>query len=377
MEGINTNRELDFFNAISNSDVELVKHLTIDSPELLRSRNYSCFGATPLTQCSNHEDTFMIDTLIDLGADLDQASDWWAGPWNPIQSALSCGNDKLANYFASRGATIDVHEAAGLNQIDRLKDLLNKDQRLVDKRGGDGCFPLHFAASEEVVDILLTHGADINGRDIDHYSTATQYLAPFRPAIVKYLFDKGAEADIFTAVLIGDKERFDTLSAAYPSLQNYKINQDTFPPGPDHDVHNVLTFHIGLDANLLHTAAIGKQINMIEHLVNAGISPDSRGGYDESTAMHMVAWRDYVEVAKALKAVGADIDLRSGSIHDNTPAGWAIVGGSPHVFCFLIDQGAIIQPYFKESIEAGLKGEFLKYKKVPLENYKIMLDKIS
>ena len=107
------------------------------------------------------------------------------------------------------------------------------------------------------------------------------------------------------------------------------------------------------------------------------IRDSSRGGYDDSTSMHMVAWRDELAVAKKLVELGAEIDLRSGKIHNNTPAGWAIVGGSPNVFCYLIDQGAVIQDYFESDIKAGLAGEFQKYKQVPLSNFQVMLDRIS
>ena len=373
----NNQQEKDFFTAIDLGQYDDVKAMAQKDASLLTAYHYNCFGGTPITICSNHTDTKMIDLLLDLGADIDQASDWWAGPWNPIQSALSCGNVDLAEYFAKKGASIGVHEAAGLNQLEQLKRLLKENPSLVNQRGGDGCFPLHFAATTEVVDVLIDYKADLDARDIDHHSTAAQYLAPHRPKVVKHLFDKGATADIFSVALVGDTQRFDSMLAADPSLLDKKINQEFFPPGPEHNVHNVLTYSVGQDSNLLHTAVIGKQLDMLEPIVKAGLSIDSRGGYDDSTSMHMVAWRDELAVAKKLVELGAEIDLRSGKIHNNTPAGWAIVGGSPNVFCYLIDQGAVIQDYFESDIKAGLAGEFQKYKQVPLSNFQVMLDRIS
>jgi len=374
---VNTNEEKDFFNAIDNSQFDEVNRMAKANPTLLTAYHYNCFGGTPLTVCANQQEYSMIDLLIDLGADVNQASDWWAGPWNPIQTSLSCGNYKLAKHFVDQGAIVGAHEAAGLDDMERLTQLLIKDPSLVHQRGGDGCLPLHFAASREIVDILINYGADLDARDIDHYSTASQYLAPHQPQVVKYLFEKGAMPDIFTLAMIGDVDKLKPIILDDPTLLHKVINQEFFPPSPAHDVHNVLSFTVGGNSNLLHTAAIGRQVDMMHYLVNAGISVDSRGGYDKSTAMHMVAWRDYVDVAQQLVKDGANIDLRSGEIHNNTPAGWAIVGGSPDVFCFLIDQGAVVQDYFESDIRAGLNGEFQKYKQVPLTNFERMLEKIS
>ncbi len=57
-----------------------------------------------------------------------------------------------------------------------------------------------------------------------------------------------------------------------------------------------------------------------------------RGGYDQATALHTAAWCNCVRAAEALLDQGADINIRSGRIHNNSPAGWAIVSGAEAVF---------------------------------------------
>ena len=50
--------------------------------------------------------------------------------------------------------------------------------------------------------LLLEHGAYINARDIDHESTAVQYMVsirPYRHDVAGYLIIRGAEADILSA----------------------------------------------------------------------------------------------------------------------------------------------------------------------------------
>ena len=374
---VNSPDEIEWFNAIKNDDQELVRDKVKKDPSLLQAFDYNAFGGTPITIICSTERKEMIDLLIDLGADINRKSDWPMGPWNPVQIALNHGDEEMANHLVSRGAAIGVHEAAGLDMPAMLDDILRLHPEKVHDRGGDGCTPLHFATSIQVVDRLLSYGAELDARDIDHHSTAAQYLAQHKPLIAKYLFDRGAQADIFSVVLIGDEERFDQMVQTNPELLQNKINQETFPPGAEFDVHNILTFIVGLNANLLHTAAVGSQLNLLEKLVTLGIEIDSTGGYDDSTALHMAAWRNDLPVAEKLIKLGASIDKRSGKIHNNTPAGWAIVGGSAEVFCYLIDQGAEVQDYFAKDIKAGLRGEFQKYQHVPLANFELMLEKMS
>ena len=101
---------------------------------------------------------------------------------------------------------------------------------------------------------------------------------------------------------------------------------------------------------------------MIDLFVEAGIDADATGGYDESTPLHSAAWNDSLEVAKKLVAAGADINKRSGEIHNNSPAGWAIVAGSADVFNYLMDQGAEKLDHFMADAQASARGKHLQYK---------------
>jgi len=67
---------------------------------------------------------------------------------------------------------------------DELKKLVSANPEVVHARGGDGQTPLHFAATVEIAEYLLDHGADIDARDIDHESTPAQYMVRKRQEIV-------------------------------------------------------------------------------------------------------------------------------------------------------------------------------------------------
>jgi ankyrin repeat protein len=372
----NTAQETEFFDAIKHGRRDEVRALVGQTPGLLQARDDCSFGGTALNISIFRHDRGMIDTLLELGADPNDQSDWWAGPWNAMQSALQSGQPELAEYLVRQGATVGVHEAAGLSRVRDLKTLLEQDPARVHQRGGDGCMPLHFAGSTEVVDVLIDNGADIDARDIDHYSTAAQYLAKSQPEVTRYLFSRGATADIFSAIMADDLPVLRRLIESDPQVLQQRINRETFPPGPDHEVDNIMTFTIGHNATPMHAAATAERLDMIDLMVESGINVDATGGYDDSSSMHLAAWNDSLKVAKKLVERGADINKRSGKIHNNSPAGWAIVAGSVDVFNFLIDRGAEQLDHFLVDAEASTRGDNLQFKCVPMENYQRILTRL-
>src|SRR5438093_1538682 len=105
-----------------------------------------------------------------------------------------------------RGAVVDVHAAARLGMLPRLRELVSADPELVHARGGDGQTPLHFASTIAAAEFLLDHGADIDARDIDHESTPAQYMVQDRPDVLRYLIQRGCRTDIFMAAALGDAQ---------------------------------------------------------------------------------------------------------------------------------------------------------------------------
>jgi ankyrin repeat protein len=184
-------------------------------------------------------------------------------------------------------------------------------------------------------------------------------------------------ADIFSAVLAEDSAVVRSLIASDPSVVEQRINQECFPPGPDYNVHNIMTFTVGNNSTPLQAAAKGNRVSMVRALVEGGADINGRGGYDNSTALHIAAWENNAEVAEKLLDCGADINIRSGKIHNNTPAGWAIVAGSDRVFSMLMDHGAETFDWFQDDAEAGIVGEFRNVKAVPTENYHRILARLN
>ncbi len=358
METSNTTDQIEFFQALADGDIKAVRTFVARDVDILNSYDVRNFGATPLTVACFNNRLDLVETLIELGADPNRRSGWKMGPWSPLHCAIFRRDKALAEFLLAHGALLDVHTAAGLGNCSEVERLLDADSSRVMERGGDGCYPLHFADSVDVARLLLERGADRDGRCIDHHSTPAQYLCSIRPEVARFLFAQGAVADIFSAILCGDDERVEALLAAEPTLINARINQSFFPPGTEHNVHNILTFTVGVDATPLHAAARANQREAVSQLIRLGLSPNVRGGYDQATPLHTAAWNNCALSAAALIDNGADIDARSGRIHNNSPAGWAIVSGADDAFNLLLERGAECFPWFLDDARDASVGRF-------------------
>ncbi|HEY2468821.1 MAG TPA: ankyrin repeat domain-containing protein [Terracidiphilus sp.] len=200
---------------------EPLPNYSFDSPAIL--------GAV---QRGNRE---MIDALLDAGANINERSRWWAGSFG----VLDCAGPTLAEYLISRGANVDIHAAARLGMIDHVRALLAADQQLVHARGGDGQLPLHLAATVEIAALLLDSGADIDARDIDHESTAAQYMAcsrqfmnwqeSYRHDVARFLIARGAQTDIMMASAVGDLALVERILNHDPELIRTTVSDRYFP----------------------------------------------------------------------------------------------------------------------------------------------------
>jgi ankyrin repeat protein len=167
----------------------------------------------------------MLDVLLDAGADINARSRWWAGGFGLLDSA----KPELARYAIERGANVDVHAAARLGMMDRLRELVERDPGSVHARGGDGQTPLHFASSIEVAEYLLDRGADIDARDVDHESTPAQYMLDGRQDVARYLVSRGCRTDILMAAALGDLDLVRRHLDADPDSVRMRVSSDHFP----------------------------------------------------------------------------------------------------------------------------------------------------
>jgi ankyrin repeat protein len=124
-----------------------------------------------------------------------------------------------------------VHEVARAGLVDKLSEMLLANPSLVDAKGVDERTPLHCAGTVAVAAMLLDHGARIDARDEDHDSTPAQWLIGDSPDVVRFLWERGAKADIFLASALGDLALADRLVTEDPGCPAHRIGKlPQFPP---------------------------------------------------------------------------------------------------------------------------------------------------
>ena len=182
----------------------------------------AAFDAPLITHVRRPE---MLDALLRAGADINAKSRWWAGGFGLLHTA----EPALAAYAIQRGAFVDIHAAARLGLMERVRELLAAEPDLVNARGGDGQTPLHFASSIEIAETLLAHGAKVDARDVDHESTPAQYMVRDRQAIARYLIGRGCHTDILLAAALGDPALVRRHLDERPDCIRMRVSDDYFP----------------------------------------------------------------------------------------------------------------------------------------------------
>src|SRR5260370_15244861 len=116
-----------------------------------------------------------------------------------------------------------------MGMLEDVRRMLSEDPALVHARGGDGQLPLHFAQTTEMAEFLLHRGADINARDIDHESTAAQWMVRDRPDVARALTKRGCATDILMASALGDVEAVRRILDADPGTVRTAVTGAWFP----------------------------------------------------------------------------------------------------------------------------------------------------
>jgi ankyrin repeat protein len=193
------------------------------------------FDSPAIIAAAHQENREMVDALLEAGANINERTRWWAGSFGVLDS----GSPAFADFLIGRGATVDIHAASRLGRIDQVRELLRLHPDLVHARGGDGQLPLHFAATVEIASLLLDSGAAIDARDIDHESTAAQYMACirehregkdlYRHDVARFLVSRGAQTDILMAAALGDLPLLESVLNHDPETVRVTASERYFP----------------------------------------------------------------------------------------------------------------------------------------------------
>jgi ankyrin repeat protein len=224
--------------AVCDSDPARIREVLRDRPEL-RARiddplpDYG-FGQHALFAAVQRSDRASIDVLLHAGADIRKRTDWWAGGFGVLDDC----DPSLVEFLIERGAVMDVHAASRLGMLPELRELVAADPGSVHARGGDGQTPLHCASTVEIAELLLSRGAEIDARDVDHESTPAQYMLRVehkrhyprdRQDVASYLISRGCRTDILMAAALGDRDLVARHLDDDPACIRMSVSEEWFP----------------------------------------------------------------------------------------------------------------------------------------------------
>jgi len=198
------------------------------------------FGATPLIVAVEQSNRALVELLLASGAGINQRSHWWAGGFHVLED-----DHGLADFLIERGATLDAKSASQLGRMEDLVRLVATDPKSVNMRGGDGQTPLHVAPTVAIAEFLLSHGAELDARDVDHESTPAQYLVRSHPEVARFLVERGAHTDILLAAALGDLERVRAFLDADPDSVHTTVSDRYFPRRNLHAGGHIYTWTLG------------------------------------------------------------------------------------------------------------------------------------
>jgi ankyrin repeat protein len=187
----------------------------------------------------------------------------------------------------------------------------------------------------EVVELLLTHGADVNAKDKQFGASPLIWASISGNAdTVKLLLDKGADIKATE-----EKNGMNALLAA-----SVRGNMGTVK----------LLVDKGVDVNSrdkdgrspLMWAAHGGQIETLKLLLDKGADPNARATKDGMTALISAASRGQTEIVKLLLDKGADIKSQDNS--GKTALIWAAQTGQGETVNVLLDKGADVDAKDKD-----------------------------
>jgi ankyrin repeat protein len=149
-----------FFQVIQAKDAATVKRMLAAEPQLASARNEKGQSALLLTVYS--------------------------------------GNKELCDFLLAQGVPLELHEAAALGQLERVKHFVEKDPSQAKSYSPDG-FPVLALAAVfghlEVAEYLFGKGADVNAVATNGtgYNALTGAVASGHPALVAWLLEIGAD----------------------------------------------------------------------------------------------------------------------------------------------------------------------------------------
>jgi ankyrin repeat protein len=263
-------KQRDIFGAAEAGDLERVKALLKDTPELAHAADNQ--GTTPLHFAARNGRLEILAFLLSYRGEVDAKDN---EGWTPLHWAAREGHEAVAKCLVDCGAGIQTP-------------------------GPGGFMPLHvavFEGSTNVAKMLLKEGADLRAtvRDCDLEWNIGNYAA--------YCYNN-----------------FVRDSAAL-HLASHRGHTDVVALLLKHRAPVAVKDRKGWEP--LHMAADGGHVDVLRLLVDHGAKVSTRTGDYQQEPLHLSARIGHADAVKFLLSSGANVDARSGRGSNYTPLHYA------------------------------------------------------
>ncbi len=377
--------------AIRERDLAKVRTALDGAPELLRAGDLR--SNQPIHWAVMTRQLDMIDELLGRGADINArrydgarpihltSGDYNYRGWRDVPESVTSTPAEVLAHLIDRGAYVDINTAAGIGDLERVRELLDEDPSLANRVSdyvtyyiGSGS-PLKNAAARghiEIVKLLLERGADPNlpeegiaprGHALysavynGHYEIARLLLErgafPSPPVessadalsiaiknhnepMIDLLASYGSSREVHILAYYGDVLTGAAVFAANPALAD---NLDAFAHAAEEGQESFLRLMLRYQPDLTKRLAVcAKTRELNDFLFESGMNP-SGPDWLGVTPLHRLARKGELDMARQFIEHGADLDARDDDMR-STPLGWAAKHGKTDMVALLLDRGA-------------------------------------
>ncbi|CAH0549306.1 unnamed protein product [Brassicogethes aeneus] len=320
-------------DAAATGNVEIAKVLLSKDADI-DAQDINEFSPLMFAVNKNHTETAKF--LINHGADVNLRSSKYNA--TALHDAAATGNVEIAKVLLSKKADIDAQDingnsplmfAVNKNHTETAEFLINQGANVNLRGSKDKIMALHVAAATgnvEIVNVLVSNGADIDAQDINGKSPLIYAVRKNHTETAKFLINKGADVN-----LRGSKDNATALhdAAATGNVEIAKVLLSKDADIDAQDINGCSPLIFAVSKNHTETA---------KFLINQGADVNLRDSKDNATALHDAALTENVEIANVLLSKDADIDAQD--INGKSPLIFAVSNNHTETAKFLINKGA-------------------------------------
>lgn len=281
----------------------------------------------------------------------------------------------------------DLHNAIQKGDVARVKTLISNNKELIHMKSDKGLTPLHLAVQNgklEIVEFLISQGADINAKDSEGNTPLITALAFRKTDTAKFLISKGAdvrirnaqdEPPVILALMHGQSELVEPILDSGQDVNerfrgNFTIllmaaftgNKEVVKLLLDRGADiNGAAEEAGMTVTPMFAAIFLGHKDLVDlFLSRGGIDKDFREEKTGRTLLHIATLKGVKDTVSLLVNGGYDINATDNK--GNTPLHYATQYGHKKITEFLLQNGARaknlkenfgMSPLLKKKLKAG------------------------